>query len=132
MNPDQISPPIEPVQVPEPNLFKKLYAKVPQKIKEGLNKFYANKKVFWPVTIAFVLIFMVIVVGLLFGSKTGIQIAKKSPTPTPIVAATPQPEAQDLLSILERKLNDLKFQIANLDVNQKRLQPPVINFKVSF
>src|SRR5258706_2888233 len=116
----------------KPNFLSKVCAKIPQKVKNLFNRFYSNKKVFWPITIAFGLIFMIIILGLLFGSKKVSPITQ-SKTPQPEVLATPEAsESSDILSVSERKLKDLNNQINSLDLGQNKLKPPSIDYNVSF
>jgi len=121
---------VPPVQTPKISLMAKISSKIPPKMKEAFNKFYSNKKIFWPVSIVFGILFLTILVGLLFGSRNNGQTApKKSPTPTPQV----QENAPEMSrGSTETKLNQLKNQINGLDFSQSRLKPPSIDFKVSF
>lgn len=97
------------------------------------NKFYSNKKIFWPVSIAFGLIFLVIILGILFGRRTSGQNMVRLQTPTPIIRSTPQATSSgNILIDSQNKLNDLKNQINGLDVTQSRLKPPTLNFDISF
>lgn len=136
--------PISPVKAPNPmqeklqtatTFIKKYTDKLPEPVKAGFAKFYANKMIFWPITIAFSLIFLIIILGLLFGSRgtpQPIVIAKKTPVPVKI---QPTPEASpsgDILSVTEIKLNSMNDQINALDPRQSRLQPPPIDFKINF
>lgn len=115
------------------NLFAIFWTKVPLPIKAGITKFTSNKKIFLPVTISLGAIFLVIILGLIFGGGSAKPAPKKSPTPTPVVQKTPEAsESGDVISINERKLNALKNQIKTLDVNQSRLQLPPIDFEISF
>lgn len=96
-------------------------------------KFYTNKKVFWPVAIAFGLIFLVLLIGLIFGKRGTKTPVTVKPTATPFIAATPvaSPSA-GILYDSQQKLNSLKVQIDNLDPKQSVLQPPPINFEIRF
>ena len=96
-------------------------------------KFYANKKIFWPITIAFGLIFFVLLLGLIFGKRGTKTIISNRPTPTPFILTTPiaSPSAGVLLDS-QKKLDSLKVQIQNLDVKQSKLTPPTINFDIRF
>lgn len=133
-NNSTVGEPVNTPQIPEKVSFlKKLWAKLPQKIKDILISFYSNKKIFWLVTGAFGLVFLTIILGLLFGStnpKT--QTTKKVVNPTPQSQETPAPETKDALTETDDRLKALKTKINNLDVKQSRMSPPEINFKVSF
>jgi hypothetical protein len=81
-----------------------------------------------------VLLFLTILAGLFFGGKKSPSIIKVRPTPTPLIIEkthTPPPSG-DAVSQIETKLLDLKRQIDDLDVKQSRLQPPSVDFKISF
>lgn len=103
------------------------------KIKEVWNKFYGNKKIFWPVTVVIGLLLLTIIAGLLFGTgKTGARVKSKA-TPTLSAEATPRATpTSNILTTASDKLTELKKQIIDLDVYQKRLKPPVINYKIRF
>lgn len=124
-------------QVPAPagktNFFTKLVGKLPPQIRPVLAKFYSNKMIFWPVTIVFGLLFLVIVLGLLFGSPSTPAPAKPTPSPIPFVQATPIPcTGTDVLCVTGNKLKDLKNQINSLDLKQSHLAPPQINYDINF
>lgn len=96
-------------------------------------KFYTNKKILWLIGLVFGLLLLIIIIGLIFGKKGGSETGV-SPTQTPASQATPEasPGQPNSLTEIEQKLSDLKTQINDLDVKQSRLQPPNINFKISF
>ncbi len=99
------------------------------------NKFYINKKVFWPVSIFLGLVVLIAVLGLLFGSKGGQRsvITTRVATPTPFVRATPKITPENgILFETQQILEDLKNQIRAFDVKQTKLQPPSINFDIKF
>lgn len=133
---DNINTGIETVQQPpvpevKPGFVSKVSEKIPPKIKDLFAKFYANKKIFWPVTISFGLLFLVVVLGLIFGSKTPAPESK--PSPTIFIVSTPEASPSgDIISVTERQLKDLKLQITSLDLKQSRLTPPEVNYDVSF
>lgn len=115
------------------NLILNLWAKVPQKIKDILVKIYSNKKVFWPITIAFSLVFLILIAGLLFGNKSKVtNSVKNTPSPTPQNQNEVPEKNDNPLSQIETKLNNLKTQINAFDVKQSRLQPPPLNFDIRF
>lgn len=124
---------VKPLEPPaKPTVFSKISDKIPQKVKDIFNRFYVNKKIFWPITILFGIIILIIILGLLFGSP-------KTPTPpgpkrTPqLVEATPEASPSgDILSVTEKQLKDLGAQINSLDMVQSKLKPPSINYKVDF
>ena len=119
--------------------LKNLAVKINPVIKSALlklseSRFYKNKMIFWPITVAISLIFLIVILGLLFGKKN-IKInnpIKASPTPISQVQNTPQSISNDPITQIEQNLNDLKNQINNLDVKQSRLSPPTVNFDVKF
>jgi len=115
--------------------WKSLPAKIKPILANIFNKFYSNKKIFWPISIAFGLIFLVIVLGLLFGKKRNVPqaVTMATATPIPTIQSTPQATSSgNILTDSQNKLNDLKNQINNLDVQQSRLQPPTLDFNISF
>jgi hypothetical protein len=98
------------------------------------SKFYTNKRIFLPVTIASGLIILVILIGLIFGGRRSSQPSKNLPSPTPASSgATPVPTgAANTLSQIEQKLTDDKNQINAIDVKESRLLPPTLNFNIKF
>lgn len=130
------NPPVTPkipVQGPtKPNVFSKIKEKIPEPVKKAFLKFYSNKKVFWPVTIAFGVIFLVLIIGLLFGTAAPTRV-QKTPKPTPVATGTPQPQqTSDILSQTVARLETLKAIISGLDLRQSRIKPPTINFDIRF
>ena len=108
-------------------------AKIPAPVMEALQKFYAKKIFFWPVTISFGLMFVVIILGLLFGGRKPTQVVFTQTKPTPLIQNLPQQTPiSDGLTEIEQKLTNLKTRIDNLDVKQSRLAPPDIDFNISF
>lgn len=122
-------------QTPQPE-WKKLLEKYKPVFLKYFGKFYSNKKIFWPVSIAIGLFLLVLIAGLLFGKKGGSTNptpVKKLPTPTPFVRPTPNDSIKSgPLFEAQQKLDDLENQIKNFDVKQTRLQPPTINFEIRF
>ncbi len=134
-NTNQTNPQSSPAPVPPaPEPYQNLITQKLKNIAVNLfNKFYANKKIFWPVTGFFGLVFLIIIMGLLFGNKKNSNIISPKITPTPFILSTPiaSPSA-GILGASGEKLIQLKTQIDNLDVRQSRLQPPTLNFDVKF
>jgi len=126
IQPEQISSQTTPT-------WKKLAEKIKITLINLFNHFYSNKKLFWPVSIAFGLILLLIVVGLLFGKRTKNAGTIELPTPPPIVQSTPEASMSgDILLDSQKKLLDLKNQINALDIKQSRLKPPTLNFNIKF
>lgn len=129
-------PPVLPVaEVPSqaPAGWKPPLSKAKEMLSAGFNKFYANKKIFWPVTIAVGFLFLVILLGLIFGKRNASQIVSKTPVPSPVVQNTPVSSASgDILTDTQIKLNDLKKQVNTLDVRSSRLKPPILDFDIKF
>jgi hypothetical protein len=101
------------------------------------SKFYANKMLFYPVTISLGLVVFILLIGIIFGGKKPAPVTAVNKTPTPVPTAfqtlpTAQPADNEALTQIEQSLNDLKSQITDLDVHEDKLQPPELNFKVSF
>lgn len=97
-------------------------------------KFYTNKKIFYAITGLFGLMFLIIILGLLFGKRGNTPVVTTRPTPTPLITqsqATPTPSG-DVLSQIEQKLFNLKTQMDSFDTRQSRLQPPPLDFKIEF
>jgi len=106
--------------------------KIPQPAKDMFAKFYSNKMIFWPITIVFGLLFLTIILGLLFGTKTPPAV-QKTTKPTPVVVVAPnETPSTDTLSEVQTKLSDFKSQINSLDVRQSTIKPPTINFDIKF
>lgn len=111
----------------------RIWEKIPKKIQDVLRKFYANKKIFWPISILFGILFLIIILGLLFGSPAPAVPPASKKTPTPFVEATPEASPSgDILTVTGNQLKDLDDQINSLDLGQNKLKPPVINYKVDF
>ncbi len=102
-----------------------------QKIRELWNKFYSKKKIFWPVTIALGFLLLVLIAGMLFGTRNGI-IKTMAPTPTPQASKTPEAESTDPLTVINSRLVKLGIQIKELDIRQSRLSPPSVDFDIRF
>lgn len=134
-----ISPVSPQAEVKKPSIFDKPpfnkipIDKIPAPVKQIFAKFYSNKMIFWPVTIVFGLMFLIIILGLLFGSAGQTPVPKPKITPVPFVQATPSPCAtSDTLCITGNRLQDINSQIKALDLKQSRLSPPQINYEISF
>lgn len=106
--------------------------KIPQPAKDAFAKFYSNKMIFWPITIVFSLLFLTIILGLLFGSKSPTP-TKTVSKPTPFVNTKPvETPAGDTLTETQFKLIELKDEINKLDVRQSPIKPPVMDFDIKF
>jgi hypothetical protein len=129
---NQKSTPQEPLMYKKVGVWDQILAKTPKTVKELLGRFYSNKKVFWPITIAFGTILLVVIMGAIFGkTKTATPAGKISPTAAPLTIPLATPKTAPA-SDTEIKLNELKIEIENLDVGQKRLTPPILNFDIKF
>lgn len=130
----QVDTPVAPT-APKSNvsqMLSNIKDKIPQPAKDMFNKFYSNKMIFWPITIVFGLLFLTIILGLLFGTKTPPAV-QKTIKPTPVVIVTPnETPSTDTLSEVQSKLSDFKSQINSLDVRQSTIKPPTINFDIKF
>lgn len=103
-----------------------------EKVRELWTKFYSNKKVFWPITGAVSFFLLVLIAGLLFGTRKS-TIKPVIPTSTPAALTTPTPtESGDILTTINVKLIQLDAKIKELDIRQSRLSPPVVNFDIKF
>lgn len=137
-NPQEPIPSTFDPPIPEPTGWKLLLLKAKLTASIGLDifknsKFYTNKKIFLPISISFGLIFLILILGLLFGKRNTTQVALETPKPTPTAQNTPQATTSgDILFDSQIKLNNLKNEINNLDVKQSRLQPPSLDFDIKF
>lgn len=103
-----------------------------QLAKDMFNKIYTNKKIFWLLVSLFSLILLIIIVGSIFklmGGKTPSPVREETPTPQSV--EVPE-EKKEPLDLAKEELSSLEKQIKDFDINQKRLQPPSINFKIDF
>lgn len=102
-------------------------------LKDVGKKIYSNKRIFWLIVTLFSLMFLITVVGVIFGNKGGKTTQQVLPTPTatPFVQENTQASPSgDILIDSQTELGKLKNQIKNLDVKQSRLQPPSIDFEI--
>lgn len=113
--------------------WQKLVSAMPLPVKAAFAKFYNNKKIFLPVSISFGVLFLVIVIGLLFGKPATTTSPSLRTSPTPMVTSIPQSsQPEDIITVTRNVLKDLKSEINALDVNQSILKPPSIDFEVGF
>ena len=124
--PIQQTPPTQ-----KPSLVTQIWSKIPPRAKELLLKFYSNKKIFIPITTAFSLVFLIIILGLLFGKRGPVGVISR-PTPSLAPRALPTLAPESMLSQIQIQLARLKDQILSLDVNESKLQPPPINYDIKF
>jgi flagellar biosynthesis/type III secretory pathway M-ring protein FliF/YscJ len=135
MNQDNQPIPIQPevpnqAQVPPATVQSKPGFK--QLAKDMFNKIYTNKKIFWLLVSLFSLILLIIIIGTIFklmGGKTPTPVQQETPTPQGIETLE---EKKEPLDLAKEELVDLEKQLQDFDINQKRLQPPSINFKIEF
>ncbi len=95
------------------------------------SKLYKNKLIFWTITSLFGILFLVLILGLLFGKRSKTETTIKA-SPTPQSTTQPITQGDGPLFQIDQKLKDLKTQITNLDVKQSRLRAPTVNFDVKF
>jgi len=126
--------PNEPAVSPSKfTVLNQIWDKIPKNIQDVLRRFYANKKIFWPIAILFGILFLIIILGLLFGSTAPAASPATKKTPIPFVEVTPEASPSgDILTVMGNQLKDLNNQINSLDLGQNKLKPPVINYKVDF
>ncbi len=116
------TPPIP--ETPKPkgkitNLIKDIYINV------------KNKKIFKLIMILFGIIVSIIILGSIYSlirNTDNKQPILPSPTPAPTPQIILTDESKKSQSILE----ELRNKILNLDINQKHLTPPSIDFDISF
>ncbi len=121
------------IKIPGKEFITNLVAKLPTPLQDVLYKFYANKMIFWTITILFGLMFVIIILGVLFGSAGTPQPVKTAPKPTPYLNT--QPTASPSGNVLQQtqfQLSALKDKINALDVRQSPLKPPPFNFDIKF
>lgn len=116
--------PITPPPAPQPPR-----PKILDLVKEVAKKIYENKKIFRLMIIVLGILLLVTVAGLIFSAaKNRGQIKTAvSPTPQATLQASEKNEDENIT-----KLKLLKEKILNLDIYQKRLSPPSVNFNISF
>lgn len=121
--PAPVPPVAAPVQPPAPR-------KTIDLAKEKLRNFYySKKKLFKSLAIALGVLLVVVIAALVYSAfanrnKGGLE-AYPTPEASPVSTSTEVNEN-------EVKLNALREKIIKLDIFQKRLAPPIINFKISF
>lgn len=98
-------------------------------LRDIFKKFRENKKLFRLTVIILGIMFIIIVVGSLFS------VFRNQRKPKTLASPTSQPTK--IFENLEanknaEQLKNLKEKILNLDIYQKRLTPPTIDFKVDF
>jgi hypothetical protein len=122
--------PGQPNNTPE---WKKMLEKIKPVLGKLFDKFYSNKLIFWSVCIFIGMVLLIIIVGSLFFRGKSKPITQPSPTPIPFILATPvATNSGDIISKSQEKLLQLKGQLEELDVKQKRLQPPTLDFEIKF
>ena len=116
MNVENISPtPIIPIPQPVPR-------KPIDLVKEKVKNFTQNKRLLG-------LIFIILIAGVIFSFLNKRVGPKILTSPAPHATQTfKNPEANESAE----KLKSLKEKIFNLDIYQKRLSPPNINFDITF
>jgi len=103
-----------------------------QLAKDMFSKIYANKKIFWLLVSLFSLILLIIIIGTIFklmGGKTPSPVQEETPTPQSVEILE---EKKEPLDLAKEELVSLEKQTQDFDINQKRLQPPNVNFKIDF
>lgn len=120
-------PPINNTPVPEPPKPKKGISELIPKV---IAKIKANKKLSILLISFLVMIILIIITGSIYS------LIKSSNKKIVIVSPTPVATAEVMLSEeskkSESKLKELKNKILNLDIEQKHLTPPNIDFDISF
>lgn len=123
-----------PVQAPQNsgNKIVDLLNNLPKKLME-------NKRIMMIIGIVFAVFIVLLMLVSLISKNVKNIVNKKtveiSPSPTPVeqvVDPTKISTVAGELSTFKDQLVNLKDQIDNLDINQSRLSPPSINFKINF
>lgn len=106
------------------------------KLKSLFSKFNLNRKKLIIVGIvAGIFLVLIILISVISKNIQKVITPKVSPTPTiEVVIPDPLKEASVSGELESSKVNlqDLRTQINDLDVNQSRLKPPSVNFKIDF
>ncbi len=129
----QVEPNMQPQTNPQENIPAKTGVnkdKLKELLGEVFSKITANKKL-TIVLVSIVSIFvLVIIAGIIFrlvnSSKQGAAVATPSPEATPQVILTDESRANEL------RLKQLREDIQKIDVNQKYLTPPTLEFEINF
>lgn len=89
-------------------------------------RFYSNKKIILPITVALGLLFLTLIVGVIFGNKRSTDQLSVSQT------LTPAPFIQPTTPASLDPLAELGQQINSLDLKQSKLSPPNIIWDIKF
>jgi hypothetical protein len=132
LEPQATSPVASQPQVDVPSVPEapKPKAKIKDQVKETYLK-VKDKKMFKILAVLFGIIFLLIVVGSIYSivkNSNRNQAVLPSPSPQATAPVMLTEESKKSKSTLE----ELKSKILNLDVNQKHLTPPNIDFDISF
>lgn len=120
-------PPVPVAAIPEA-------AKPKGKLTDLIKDVYTNikgKKIFKLLAILFGIIFFIIIIGSIYSivkNSRGNKTVLSSPSPVATAQVILTEESKKSKSVLE----ELKNRILNLDINQKHLTPPSIDFNISF
>jgi hypothetical protein len=132
-----------PTPIPQPtptNPFmvkvNEIKAKIMPIFKEVFDKVYKNKMLFWLFVSIFGFMLLLIIVGSIYkatrsgNGDSGILI-KTTPSPISGFINTGQ-KIYDELTVDEDKLHIINDSFINYDIKQKRLNPPEVDFDISF
>lgn len=112
--------------------FSENFKRFKEILKVSLARFLSNKKMVILVGSITGVIILIIVLELIFGKRAKIP-ARTGATPSPSQnTQSPIPSPGGILGQNEIRLKTQKEEITNFDINQSRLSPPVVDFKISF
>lgn len=121
------------IQTPPPQKQSVSLEQIKLLAKDVFLKIYSNKKIFYPLAIALGLVFITMIIGIIFGSKTSAPQVMTFVKPTPpSISINTATQSADPLTTIQGTLDNLNNQINAFDVKQNRLQPPTLNFNISF
>lgn len=112
-----------PVQIPQPpkNLLKETWEKI-----------RSNKKLFWLLISLFSVIALIIIAGTIYKLAMGSGTKEKTIVQSPTPQATAQETEAKPLDLVQKEIDSLKSSVNDFDINQRRLTPPTLDFKISF
>lgn len=134
INPPSVIPPAQNVDqlAVDRQKFKENFKKIKEMAKVVLARLWANKKLVYLIGGILGFLLLIIILGLIFGNRARIPgPTRKTPAPNQNTQS-PIPSPSDVLGQNEVKLKNINDEIITFDLNQSRLAPPPVDFKISF